>query len=321
MSQLWNKLRFLLGLPYVGEIGGRPFADTVDVDDPELGKSSWLPTILEIVVDDPARLRAGTSNPGGVGGLVHQRFFPDRPRFVFNVCFSCARSNPFRMGVYTDPRSIWFNVFFGFYQIDVPKQAWGRPFAYSAAAPDAAVVFDDILRLGKADWNYFSNYLYGVPEAAIRGHDTVGGAGRHLGREEIGASCWDAVELTDVEVVSAYVAPGEQGRLVEPSRVFTPLWRLAFGNPHPRRAFPTSFVATRMQARLSMAFAERDDPELGGAAYRTLIFGATIDETYAARSGKPSDVAQAENERFLACQRAAIEKVICTSYPREGFAV
>lgn len=319
----WQKVKFLLRLPYVGEIGGKPIPDTVDLDHPEFGESSFMPTILEIEVDRADRLdaRKSKSNPAGVGGLVHEHFFADRPRFVFNVCFSCARSNPFRPGLYTDPRSIWFNVFFGFYQIDVPKAGWGRPFAYESADANAAVRPDDILRIGKSDWNYFSNYVYGVPESAILPLNQVGGSGSQHGRERIGTSDWDVIHLEGVDVVSAYVSEQGKEKLEKPSKLLTPIWRIAFGNPHPREAFQQDFLSTRMRAHLLMAFSETDgdDTDLGEPAYRTLIFGATVDDTWRERSRGDPTQADQQNERFMAAQLEAIRKVIHNSYADRGF--
>ena len=117
----------------IGEIDNKFFLDGADVDDPKIGKSRAFPTAQEIVVDKER------SAPAGVGQLVDSTFFKDSPKLVFNVAFSCADSNPFKPGAYGDPHSIWFNVFFGYYEIDVAQKAWGRPFGYEADLDNRAL--------------------------------------------------------------------------------------------------------------------------------------------------------------------------------------
>lgn len=96
------------------------------------------------------------------------------PPLLFNVCFACgAPEGPTRVGLYGDPRSRWFNVFLGYYQLDVLANAASSPFGYDT---NGDVVKDQVLRIGKSDWNYFSNWMYGVPESAILPNNTLQGA-------------------------------------------------------------------------------------------------------------------------------------------------
>jgi len=249
-----------------------------------------------------------------VGKLVKEAFFPDDPPFLFNVAFSCGDPGIFGKGLYTDPRSIWFNVFFGYYEIDAPCSTWARPFGYRAAAPGAAVEFADVVRIGKADWNYFSNHVYGVPLAAIRPLDAIDMGTvtrRDLGRKRIGDSWWDHIELDGVEVVSAYTAPGEKGRLEDTDGFFSRIWRAIFGRPCPRPGATPSFVPTRMRAELYMAWTKAKDVDVNGPVWRTLIFGGTV------RSDHPDGAAA---RRFLDRQLAAVEKVMVHAHPKDGFA-
>jgi len=298
----------------MGAVGDSPFAHSpvVEDQDPDIGRSvSPLATILRINVDN----KGGA--PADVGSLVKKRFFTDSPGFVFNVCFSRGPGNS-----YCDPQSIWFNVFSGYYQIDVPRMAWGRPFGYRLVEGCAPVVnFDDVLRIGKADWNYFSNYMYGVPRRDVEAIDAVD-LGReryaYLGRERIvgmegrgvGRSrYWDHVELDHVSVVSAYLS-GQDGKALEnPSRVLSSLWRLSFGRPNPRPSYTESFIRTEMRALIYMSYSEDHHPVLGDS-YRTLIFGGT------ANNGYPD---KAKNKRFLDLQMRALRQVIGKHYWELGF--
>lgn len=293
--------------PLLGDINDVLFADNAEIDDPRIGRSMSVPTVLEILVDRKSGL-----SPAGVGEVVHRTFFPDRDKLMFNVCFSCGKASPFGPGKYGDPSSIWFNVFFGYYEIDVPKAGWGRPFGYTA---DGQVDWDDILRIGKSDWNYFSNYVYGVPHKHIRPWDRLADPEvrtSYLGREKVGKRGWDLLEIDGAQVVSAYVSGKDGKRLVDEDLVFSPLWRASFGQPCPRpEQFEESFFPVRMKARIYMAYREVEyDNDLREPAYQTFLFGGTINDLYPDK---------AENERFLELQMEAVRKVMRGSYRDLGF--
>jgi hypothetical protein len=311
-KRLWRRLGLdvvIRKAPLVGEVKNAIFVHGADFEDPVFGASRAMPTVLEIVVDDDEERR-----PANVGALVKKALFPHEHRFIFNVAFSCGDPGLFGRGLYTDPQSIWFNVFFGYYQLDVPRPQWERPFGYRLDEGHPRIQFDDVVRIGKADWNYFSSRVYGVPLDAIRPLDRFDMgkiAHQHLGRVRIGESWWDHVTLDGVEVVSAYTAPGEVHRLEDSDPLLSPIWRALFGRPHPRPGPTPSFVPTVMRAELYMAYEEGKDLDLGSRAWKTLIFGGTV------RSDHPD---RAEADRFLALQLAALRKVMAHAYARAGFA-
>lgn len=288
--------------PTPGSVGGSVWANAPVVNDPQLGRSrSVVPIINRIHVDDRRKLGAR------MGAFAKETFFPHYPAFVFNVCFAVGDFRLFgRPGLYGDPHSHWFNVFIGYYQLDVPKATWTRPFGYESASLSAPVVFEDILRIGKADWNYFSNHMYGVPKDCIEPYDHVNLATpcRNLGRMAIGQRLWDLIEIEEIEVVSAYEsdAPGAR-RLVNNSKL-TPIARRTFGLPCPRPDFPQSFISTKLLARLYMSFSEGED------SYHTVLFGGTVNKSF------PASL----NERFLELQMQACRETIERHYPKLGFA-
>jgi hypothetical protein len=308
----------LLRITMVGDVKGQAVVHAADFDHPVFGEARAFPTVLEIVVDDDRR-----RPPADVGRLAKRALFPNDPKFLFNVVFSCGDPGPFAKGLYTDPRSIWFNVFFGYYELDAPCSAWDRPLGYRSAAPGAPVEFADVVRIGKADWNYFSNRVYGVPLDRIRPLDAwdLGTIGhRHLGRVKIGDSWWDHVALDGVEVVSAYTAPGQAGRLERPAWAWTPVWRLAFGSPCPRPEATESFLPTKMRAELYMSFRKGRDPaDLKGEVWRTLIFGGTVRSDYR-NPARTAEESRAEADAFLAVQLEALRGVMEEHYATDGFA-
>jgi hypothetical protein len=300
-----------LGFPWlrrqalVGDIDNKIFVDGAEVNDAKIGKSMSFPMAQEIVVDKER------SAPAGVGKMVDKVFFPNEGKLVFNVAFSCGKASPWGPGVYGDPKSIWFNVFFGYYEIDVKKREWGRPFGYKSDGK--TVEWDDVLKIGKSDWNYFSNWVYGVPDKFIRPTNGLVDPDcitRLHPRQTVGARQFDLLEIDGAQVVTAYVA--EKGaQLIDEDHLFSPLWRVAFGKPRSRPEFTTSFFPARMKAKLYMCFREvAHDEDLGEAAYQTFLFGGTINKSW------PD---AAENERFLELQLEAVRKVMTKSYSDVGF--
>lgn len=287
--------------PTPGSIGGSVWAHPPVVNDPQLGRSrSVVPIINRIHVD---------SRPGfgaRMGAIAKKTFFPDYPAFVFNVCFAVGDfSLVLQPGLYGDPHSHWFNVFMGYYQLDAPKATWTRPFAYESARSNAPIVFEDVLRLGKSDWNYFSNYMYGVPEDCIEPYNRLDPTPwQDLGRVMIGQKMWDSIEIEEVEVVSAYQSAASGARRLVYNSILTPLWRRTFGLPCPRPDFPQSFIGTKLRAQIYMSFSEDED------SYHTVLFGGTVNKSF------PASL----NERFLELQMQACREVIERHYPQLGFA-
>jgi hypothetical protein len=248
-----------------------------------------------------------TGFPGGIGRIAHQALFDQKPGLTFNVVFACGPQG------YADPRSIWHDVFFGYFQVDVVRAEWGRPFAYDDGG--TSVDRDELARIVKADWNHLSNQLYGVPGRIVARFNAIAPDGlwrkpteRVVKEEWDGA--WDLVEFEDIEVVSPYSADG--GRDYEElSPIVARLWRWSFGSvgvPAGGESFPS--VHLRMKAYLSWS---RTADARGVPIYRTFVFGAVVNRAYDATD-------PAENERFLGLQMRAIEQLIA----RErgvGFAV
>lgn len=292
-----------LRLPLVGDVDNKFRAPVAQLNSNRFGESEGLPFVMEIVVDGER------SAPAGVGQKVDSVFFKEKPRLLFNVSFACGKPRGlFRTGVYGDPRSIWFNVFFGYYEIDVDKEEWGRPFGYEANGTD--IHWDDIIRIGKSDWNYFSNWVYGVPDQAIDPTNALHPppTTRSLGRHTVGAKQWDQVVIDDALVVSAY-ASGRKGqpKLVE-RELWSLLWRTSYGFPinQPVVEQP-DFFAVPMKANLYMCWREKKrDNDLGKTSYQTFLFGGTINQWYSQQSPEK----KRENEAFLEEQLAAVRRVM-----------
>jgi hypothetical protein len=288
----------LTGWRLLGEIGDRFFVEPPRLLTDRFGESTHLPIVLEIYVGhDPPK-------PLAVGETVHARFFEGRKPVVFNVSFSCAKPSLLRGGDYANPESIWFNVFFGFYEIDVRCAEWGRPFGFKAATAGCLdLEYDDLLRIGKSDWNYFSNWVYGVPDGECRKHDTVPGGAvvRPQKVVSIGGRDYAEGEVEGLEVVSGYASGKDGKRLLNNVRGLSPLWRAAFGRPKAKPGHDESFVGTKMRMRFWARWEEGDDLDLGCRAYKTFMYGGSINTGYAD---------PAENAAFLDAQMDAVRRAI-----------
>ncbi len=286
--------------PSIGEVGGRTEACPPKVDDPKgFGTSQpCTPTVLRFHVDETAR------EVCKVGSIVKRVMFRDYPPFVFNtVACVGAFDPPGAPGPYTDPDSQqWFNIFLGYYQLDCVKSLWPRPFGYTKPDGSRSVVEpEDLVRLGKSDWNWFSNWCYGVPWDALVATSSIPASINTVvkGPVTIGNRQWHEVTIEGTEVASCYEsdAPGAE-KLVENSDV-REVWQRSFGAPCPRPAYPRSFVPITVDAVVDMAYWEDDE------AYHTVIFGGTANVR--------------TDPKFLQLQLDATRAVIRSKYPDLGF--
>ncbi len=285
--------------PSIGEIDGRTDVYPPVVFDPVYGSSqNCSGTVLRIHVDDDPR---GLCE---VGSKVKQQMFPQYPPFVFNVVAAVGAFEEDGRQAYTNPESPWFNVFLGYYQLDCLKDRWDRPFGfYSADGIESEPYAEDLVRLGKSDWNYFSNWDYGVPEKYLlpyrspnsRPEDTVDG-----GIVDVAGRGWRRVELRNVEVASCYESDAPSAARLISNTPITGIIRRSFGYPSPLPDHLVSFVPQKLDAILHMAYFEDEE------SYHTLIFGGT------AHSGEDRDLLDAEV--------AAALTVIAERYAHRGFA-
>jgi hypothetical protein len=285
--------------PSIGEVAGR-----TEAPPPELATSAFgptqacSPTVLRFHVDEEER------DVCKVGSIVKRVMFRDYPPFVFNTVACVGEfSPPGAPGPYADPTSqYWFNVFFGYYQLDCRKSEWSRPFGYASADEErSTVVVEDLVRLGKSDWNWFSNWCYGVPWDALVSTSCIPASVDAVvkGLVTIGGRRWHEVEINGTEVASCYESDALRAERLEWNSDVWEAWRRSFGAPRPRPGHPTSFVPTLVDAVVDMSY--WDDEE----AYHTVIFGGT------ARTGTKPE--------FLRAQLDATQALIASKYQKLGF--
>lgn len=317
IARRYPTLKLPRWVPLAGDIDGRMWAAPVELNDKKFGRSMTIPAVLEIHVDG----REGGRTSPLILHPVATRIFGGYEPFIFNVSFACGRALPLTPGVYNDPGSPWFNVFAGYYEIDVSQAAWGRPFGYAEDRSEGGFRLqeglEDLSRLGAADWNYFSNYMYGVPlEAifAIDQHETRLTAGP---RQEIAGQMWDHVIGDAVDVVSAFTSTGT--RLEDNDYLLNDLWQCAFGLPYTASEPRTSYFPTSMHAELYVCYdAAAGDRDLREPVYRTFVFGGTVNNWWAEQLDA-SDRSR-YNAEFLDFQMHTIRSLIADRFAHLGFA-
>ncbi len=295
----WGESSVITFDPSVGVIGGRTAVHPPMVHDPVYGDSqNCTGTILRLhIEDEPRRLCA-------VGHKVKERMFPPPyPPFVFNAV-ACVgafeRGGPQR---YANPHSRWFNVFLGYYQLDCATPAWDRPFGFvTAAGGESLPHIGDLARLGTSDWNFFSNWDYGVPEEALEPYcdvDPSSVVSVDQGLVQIGDRTWRRVDLLGVEVASCYLSDAPDAQRLVRNTLIAGTLRQGFGFPDPQPDYPVSFIPKKLDAVLHMAYHQDDE------GFHTLIFGGT------AHAG--------EDRELLSAEVDATTAVIAERYAEFGF--
>jgi hypothetical protein len=283
--------------PSLGEVAAGAAPYPPQVDDPRYGRSqTCTPTILRFHVDEEVRALCR------VGSVVKDEMFPAHPPFVFNTVACVGAFPPGGPGAYTDPDSIWFNTFVGYYQLDCAKERWRRPFGYDKAdGSRSAPVPDDLVRLGKSDWNWFSNWDYGVPTDVLRAYSAVPSSidAVNRGLVRVGNRQWHQVAVNGTTAASCYEADAPGAATLVDNTVLGVIWRRGFGGPNPRPNHASSFIPTVVDALVYMSYWEDD------THFHTVIFGGTM------LSGTDPE--------FLEAQRRAVEVVMNAHYPELGF--
>lgn len=313
LARLFPGLRVPGWVPLAGAITDRTWAVPVLPRRGPFGPTMSSPTVLAITIDP----LCGSAVPQELAPVA-RKVFKGRPEFVVNVGFTCGRARLLAPGPYTDPRSRWFNLFAGCYQIDVPKAAWAHPFGYRKGHAGFSIWPEDIARLGQADWNYFSNYMYGVPLEVVEHGGAAAVSLRHEGRTAVGERWWDRLTGTGIEVSSAFVSTADGGRLEPDPTFLKALWRASFGQPYSSADPRASFFRTPVSTELLVCFDEAyDDRNLKTEVFRTFVFGGSANDWWAAqRPGRGS----AENETFLAYQLEQVGRVLAADFAGLGFA-
>lgn len=259
-------------LPMVGDIENRYILKPARLRDRRFGSGSNLYFVMEFDIAEDS------NDLIDIGKIIKQRIFPDLPPLVFNVSFTCAKSSWLTgRSYYADPRSHWFNVFFGFYEFDAPCSMWNRPFGFNQ---DGTFNSNDILRITKADWNLLSNHIYGVPfEKCIEACPITGDEIVTIVNENVTIGGYNYMEIIieNVTVITGYPAR-ENLELTYP--LMTHVWRRIFGTTSYKSGYDEPFPVIRMKGHFYIRHEVSFDMDLNQNAYKTFVSGGTINMDY-----------------------------------------
>ena len=261
----------------IGILAGRSLWPPLRLPDHGLGHLTSPPVATRFHIGP-----GGRGFPAGIGARAHAAHFGDSPPFVVKVRFACIGTDLLRRGPYADPRSPWHNVFFGAYEVRVHQDEWDRPFGFEGPGDHALPRGEDVVRLGKADWNDLSNGLYGVPRHVAAPHDPLGSARWwHEGAEELGGASWQRLSFSGATAVSAWRNPADGGALEDVSPWIGWLWRRVFGVPKgvPPMQRP-SFAPVQHQGRFWLRHLACRSRLTGRPCYRTLVAGTVAREDH-----------------------------------------
>jgi len=319
-KKIFNSLkRWVLRRKFLGEINNKLFTKPIIINSKKFGKSTMYPSVLEIEVSQDSKSKLLDN----VGKIVHDKYFDFD--FLFNVCFSCSKPKFFHSDNYADPYSIWFNVFLGYYQLDIPFSQREYPFGFNENFNEDVdyklkINPKEVLEIGKSDWNYFSNFLYGVPLEYINENvtditqDEIEAS--IVEKETIGDKTYYKLTVPSFKVITPYQAKNSKKLNREKINL---VWQTVFGFPVSRKEFTESFIPVNMKAIMYIYYKDMktdiDLPE-GEKQHSTFIFGATINLDYPKNASKNKknkktlSQLEKENEEFLELQLKEVKKII-----------
>lgn len=178
---------------------------------------------------------------------------------------------------------------------------WDRPFGFIANNSNQLAI-EDLIKLAKADWNFFSNYMYGVPfQNCVTASEIFGDEVLKIIDDKviINNKQFIEAEISNIKVVSGYQSASE--KLLNNDKLFSPIWRKVFGIHPPISDYLKSFITTNMKMKFYIRFEKSFDPDLEEICYNTYIYGGSINLDY------PNSTT---NERFLDSQLQGIKQSI-----------
>ena len=292
----------------VGEINNRIFSPPIILKSEKFGDSTNYQFVSEFKIDKNNTLLEN------VWSILKSYFDFD---FIFNVSFSCAKPYLSQRDRYADPYSIWFNIFLGYYQIDISTKERDLPFAFSKIGLEEKLNLDEIIKIGKADWNLFSNFLYGVPKDELLEYCKINKRDKdYISVKKVkieGYQLWEVI-VNSIEVVTAYQS--NVGKELN-EELANSIWQTVFGSPSSREEFPESFIPANMKVVLYLNYQIiENDPDIKEPMWSTNIFGGTINLDYPKNmmknphNEKTLEELTADNELFLEEQLIEIKKMI-----------
>lgn len=216
------------------------------VNDIKFGKSSVNFGYLDVNISDSG---GSTFN---IGQIVKFELFKDHSEFKTKVAITSSKPKG-NYSEFLNPKSEWFNVLLILGKVEVEWK--DRPFGFTE---NLEVNKEDIYLYSKAVWNYFVNYIYGIPISECVKYNDIEDEHIQMISRKITIGNYDYIELDVVNLgticgYSSWVSGGK-GNYVVNDVILTPLWRRIFGKAKPRKSVMGMFEKCYMRLRIYLRF-------------------------------------------------------------------
>jgi hypothetical protein len=226
--------------------------------------------------DNNATVTINVSDNDDIGKLLKELMFKNYPDFYLNIIASSAVVDQNGISDYANPVSQWFNVFYGFYEIDIPISDRSLPYGFDSSG---IVIPLDIIRIGLCDWNMLSSYMYGVPYNICE-HNTHITGNENLyvtGTIKIGKYTYIEVEFNNVLGTSVYQA---KSSLLNKENPISKLLQQSWGGYPYIPGYDIPFPKVRMAGKFYITHITVFNYKLNCFCYKTIVGGGVINIDY-----------------------------------------
>jgi hypothetical protein len=240
------------------------------MDDPIYGKTRESIGVYEIEVTKHPRVLE-------VGKIIKKLMFNDYPDFLLNIIATSAYVDPNTyQSDYPNPTSHWYNVFYGFYEIAIPKNKVESAYGFDK---NGEVIAKDIIKIGLCDWNLVTAYMYGVPLEACQPNVKITGNEEYRVLErnvKIGNFTYTLVECRNIIATSVY--PG-LSKLDTPNFIASKLQKSWGTHPYVQ-GYDDAYPPVRMAARFYITWSVGHNNDYDGPCWKTFVGGGVIHLDY-----------------------------------------
>lgn len=257
-------------LPTIGEINGKYFVEIKGINDNVFGRTRESVGVYEIEVKDKPKVLK-------VGKIIKDMMFSDYPDFLLNIIATSAYVNEKGISDYANPLSHWYNVFYGFYEINVPVDKVSSAYGFDV---NGNVIPMDIIKIGLCDWNLVTAYMYGVPleyckdNVKITGYEQIRLINKSV---KIGNFTYQEVEFGNIIGTSVYPA---KESLVDNAFYISDMLQKSWGKHGYIEGYNQPFPPVRMSGRFYITWSVFHDDDLGVQCYKTIVGGGVINMDY-----------------------------------------
>lgn len=235
-------------------------------NDGKFGKDNIIQYVIEYNVPDYILDGESLEN---IGYMLKKYMFEEYPSFMCSEYLTCSKKNN-----YSNPLSNWYNVVYGFYEINAPCSGWARPYGFTT---DFKIIPSEIIKVISSNTNIVINYIYGVPfwkcveACSMQGKEKV-----TIVNEKVSIGEYNYIEIMieDMNLITCYTT--DKKLLSLPYNSLSKLWREIFGTVEYIKGFETDFPIIRMKGKFYVRYEHTFDRRLRTFVFKTWIYGGIV---------------------------------------------